>query len=264
MWIDSHCHLNHERIEQMGGASVIARRAKDEADVEGILNICCRISDEFPELLDTTRTLDNAWCTIGTHPHEASDEKEIAISQEKLVEMALSDSRIVGIGETGLDFYYMHASRDAQEENFRKHLRACVETDMPVVVHSRDADDDTIRLISEESGGGKLRGVLHCFSSSRMLAEAAIDAGFFVSFSGILTFKKSGELRSIAKDIPLENLLLETDAPYLAPEPHRKKTNEPSLMVHTGKLLAEIKGVSEEEIASITKENFFRLFDRAK
>jgi TatD DNase family protein len=262
MWIDSHCHLNHNRLLHLGGAAKVAERAGN-AGINGILNICCRINDEFPQILETSRELDNVWCSIGTHPHDASSENEKTITLEKLMEMAQSDPKIVGIGETGLDYYYKHSSKEDQHDNFRKHLRACVKTGLPVIVHSRDAEEDTINIIREEGQGGKLTGVMHCFSSEKILAEAALELGFYVSFSGILTFKKSEELHEIAKEIPLAYLLVETDAPFLAPEPHRKEVNEPALVVHTGKVLAEIKGISEEKIATITKQNFFALFDKA-
>ncbi len=263
MWIDSHCHLNHERLLHLGGAAeVIARAAGSQVD--GVLNVCCRVSDEFRDILDTTRSLSNTWCTLGTHPHEAGDEAEKSFTAEQLAAIASSDSAIIAIGETGLDYYYKFSSHEDQHANFRKHLRVCMETGLPVVVHSRDAEEDTIRLISEEGQGGDLRGVMHCFSSRRILAEKALDLGFYISFSGILTFKNSIELREIARDIPLDRLLLETDAPYLAPEPLRKAINEPALMVHTGRILAEIKHVSPERIAEVTSANFFNLFNRAR
>ncbi len=182
---------------------------------------------------------------------------------DRIAELAVGNSKTVGIGETGLDYYYKHSSREDQRKNFRKHLRACTDTGMPVIVHSRDAEEDTTRILEEEGQGGRLRGVLHCFSSKRILAEKALDMGFYISFSGIITFKKSEELREIAKDIPLDRLLIETDAPFLTPEPYRKEINEPALVVHTGRKLAEIKEISEEDMATASRKNFFSLFDRA-
>ncbi len=262
MYIDSHCHLKHNRLLNLGGPVDVVKNAAD-AGVDGMLTICCRVSDEFPEVLATARQFENVWCTVGTHPHDASNEAEKAVTQEELVRLAQSDPKIVGIGETGLDYFYKHSTPEDQHENFRKHLRVCVETGLPVVVHSRDAEEDTLRLIREEGRGNNLTGVMHCFSSGRELAEGALEEGFYISFSGIVTFAKSEELRGIAKDIPLDRMLVETDAPFLAPEPHRGKINEPALMVHTGKLLAELHNISEEKMASITKENFFKLFKSA-
>lgn len=263
MWIDSHCHIDHGKIGTLGAPGEIVARAR-AAGVDGLLNICCRISDEFPSVLAQARAQDNVWCTIGTHPHEAGDPEEKAVTFEKLVDLARSDPKVVGIGETGLDYFYNHSGVEDQKDSFRKHLRACRETDLPVVVHARDADEDIAQILREESGGGALRGVLHCFSSGRKLAESALDLGFYVSFSGIVTFKKADELRAIAKDIPLDRILVETDAPYLAPEPVRSAVNEPANIVHTGRMLAALREVSEAEMARRTRENFFALFNRAK
>lgn len=263
MWIDSHCHIDHGKIRKLGAPGEIVTRAR-AAGVAGLLNICCRISDEFPEVLAQARAHEDVWCTIGTHPHEAGDPAEKAVTFERLVDLACSDPKIVGIGETGLDYFYGHSTPEDQRESFRRHLRACRETGLPVVVHARDADEDVARILKEESGGGALRGVLHCFSSGRELAEAALALGFYVSFSGIVTFKKADALRAIAKDIPADRILIETDAPYLAPEPVRSAVNEPANIVHTGRVLAALHGVSEVEMARRTRENFFALFERAK
>lgn len=263
MYIDSHCHLTHEKIQPLGGPERIVANAK-AAGVDGMLNICCRISDEFPQVLETAQKFDNVWCTIGTHPHDAGDPAEMAITAAELAELAMGDPKIVGIGETGLDFYYKRSSGADQESSFRKHLQACVETGLPVIIHARDADEDMIRILREAGAGGKLRGVLHCFSSGPKLAGEAINLDFYISFSGILTFANAASLREIARAVPPERLLVETDAPYLAPEPHRGKVNEPALVRHTGKVLAEIHGMSEEDLASITKNNFFDLFTKAK
>lgn len=263
MYIDSHCHLIHKRLLTLGGPEQVIRNA-EQAGVEAMLTICCDIAHEFPQVLELSRQHPNVWCTIGTHPHDAGVAEEKDISQEKLAELALSDPNIVGIGESGLDYYYKNSAVDDQQESFRKHIRACIETGLPLVVHARDADDDIINILREEGQGTGLKGVMHCFSSSRKLGEDALDFGFYISFSGIVTFKHAQELRDFAKDVPLSRLLVETDAPFLAPEPHRGQINEPSLMPHTGKLLAELHGVDEETLASHTKENFFTLFDRAK
>lgn len=263
MWIDSHCHLTHEKIIDLGTPEQLVKTAA-EAGVEGMLNISCQITGDFPRVLDVAKRLDHVWCTIGTHPHDAGNEAEKAITLEKLVEIAGSDPKIVGIGETGLDYYYDNSPREDQEASFRKHIRACLETDLPMVVHARDADEDIARVMKEEAEGKGLKGVMHCFSSGRGLAEFALDFGFYISFSGIVTFKQADELRDIAKDVPLERILVETDAPYLAPTPFRGKTNQPAYAPHTGKVLAELHGIPEEEMAHHTKENFFRLFSKAR
>lgn len=262
MWIDSHCHLNHAKIAPLGAPAEIVKAAREQG-VGGMLTISCRIADEFPGILAMTQTLDHVWCTIGTHPHDAGLEAEKAVTQDDLVKAALSDPKIVGIGETGLDYFYNNSTPEDQQDSFRKHIRACIESDMPMVVHARDADDDIIKIINEENPGGKLTGVMHCFSSTRKLAEAALDFGFYISFSGIITFNKAQELRDIARDVPLDRLLVETDAPYLAPEPHRGAVNQPAFVAHTGRLLAQVHNISEEEMARRTSENFFRLFKRA-
>ena len=170
--------------------------------------------------------------------------------------------RVVGIGECGLDYYYEHSDRKAQQASFEMQLQAALELDLPVIIHSRDADEDTVRIL--KAAGPKLRGVMHCFSGTRYLCDEALSIGFSISCSGILTFKKSQELRDIVKDVPLDKLLVETDSPYLAPMPLRGKRNEPAYTVHTAKVLAELKGISEEELAKITTANFFALFNKAK
>lgn len=262
MYVDSHCHLNHDRLMNIGTPAEIVARA-NAAGVDGMVTICCRISDEFPSVLGIARANARTWCTIGTHPHEAGDPAEKAISQDDLVRMARSDSKIIGIGESGLDYFYKHSPVEDQQESFRKHIRACIETDLPLVVHSRDADDDTMRIIREEGTGTRLKGVMHCFSSGRAMGEDALDFGFYISFSGIVTFPKAPELRDFARDVPLDRILIETDAPYLAPEPFRGKINEPAMVVHTASVLAGIKGIDDLVMAAHTRDNFFRLFDKA-
>ncbi|MCE7886077.1 MAG: TatD family deoxyribonuclease [Alphaproteobacteria bacterium PRO2] len=262
MWIDSHCHLNHSKIAEIGTPETLVTNAR-AAGVDGMLTICCRISDEFPEVLATAKKFDNVWCTIGTHPHDAGKPDELAVTRDKLVALAKSDSKIVGIGESGLDYFYKHSSPEDQDKSFRKHIRACIESDLPLVVHARDADEDIIRTIKEEGAGSNLTGVMHCFSSGRAMAEAALELGFYISFSGILTFKSATELQDIARNVPLDRVLVETDAPYLAPVPHRGKTNQPAYVGETGKYLAHLHQINEETIAKNCKNNFFTLFKRA-
>lgn len=263
MYVDSHCHLNHERLLHLGGAAQVVRNAKS-ANVQGMLSICCRISDEFPEIVKMVEPLENVWCSIATHPHEASEPAEKAVSYNDLVRLARSSSKIVAIGESGLDYYYKLAEVDDQQESFRKHIRACIETDLPLIVHARDADNDIIRIIREEGAGTSLKGVMHCFSSSRKMGEEALECGFYISFSGIVTFKKSVELQEFARVVPADRILIETDAPYLAPEPFRGKINEPALVVHTASMLAQLRGVDESDLAAQTTQNFFTLFNKAR
>jgi TatD DNase family protein len=262
MWIDSHCHLTHTKIREMGSPSDLIAAA-NEAGVEGLLTISCQIRGDFKDQLSVARAHNGVWCSIGTHPHDSGKPEELAVSLEELVALANSDPKIIGIGESGLDYYFDYAPRKDQETSFRKHIRVCLETGLPLIVHSRDAEEDTIRIIREESAGGNLKGVMHCFSSKRILAEAALEMGFYISLSGMVTFKAADELRDIVRDLPLDRLLVETDAPFLAPMPHRGKTNQPAFVTHTGEYLAAMLGIDYMEMARVTKNNFFRLFARA-
>ncbi len=264
MWIDSHCHLNHENNADGDPPADIIARAR-EAGIDGMVNISTEIKGDFPVVLKTAQDHENVWCTAGTHPHDAGIEAEKNVSLNELIILARSDNKIIGIGESGLDYYYNHSEKDDQINSFRKHIQACLETDLPLVVHSREAEEDTIRIIREEGGGkGALRGVMHCFSSKPKLAEEALEEGFYISFSGIVTFKKSTELQDVARMVPLDKILVETDAPFLAPVPLRGKINEPANVIHTGKFLAELLSVDEKEFAAQTTENFFTLFNKAK
>ena len=263
MWIDSHCHLNHESVVQEDAPATIVERAHD-AGVQGMLNICCRVAEEFDAVLATTQQFADVWCSVGTHPHDAGREDEMAVSEEQLVAKALSDANVIGIGESGLDYHYDNSPREAQQASFRKHIRACMRTEMPLIVHAREADEDIIRIIREETQGEPINGVMHCFSSTPEMGREALELGFYISFSGILTFKKSQELRDFAQEVPMDKLLVETDAPFLAPEPYRGKRNEPALVGYTGRKLAELKGLDEDKMASHCNENFFNLFPRAR
>ncbi|MEM7679848.1 MAG: TatD family hydrolase [Pseudomonadota bacterium] len=264
MWIDSHCHLTHERMIETYTPEELVQNAR-EAGVEGMLNISCGIKGDFVDVLSTAKQFDNVWCAVGTHPHNAGDQAEQGVSQEELVKLAHSDDKIIGIGETGLDYYYDYAPRDLQEQSFRKHIRACIEADMPIVIHARDADEDIARIMFEEEGARtNLRGVMHCFSSGAELAQKALDFGFYISFSGIITFKQAEKLREIAKNVPLERILVETDAPFLAPVPYRGQTNQPAYVSHTGQVIADIHNINKESLASHSKNNFFTLFNKAK
>jgi TatD DNase family protein len=253
--IDSHCHLDFPdfgpEVEE-----VVARA--HGAGVGLMLTISTKVS-EFDRVRAVAERFPHVYCTVGIHPHEAASEPETDTAT--LVEMA-RHPKVVGIGETGLDYFYEHSPREAQQRNFRAHIAAARETGLPLVVHTRDADEDTAQILVEEMGKGAYPGLLHCFSSGLQLAEKALEIGFYISLSGILTFKNAVELRETAAKVPMERLLVETDAPYLAPVPKRGKRNEPSFVVHTAEKLAEVKGVSAAELAEATTANFLRLFSR--
>lgn len=263
MWIDSHCHLNHDKLQPLGEAEKVVAAA-NAAGIDGMVSINCQIAEEFQGLVDLVTPLKNVWCTIGTHPHDASAEAEKAITLDELIRLSQSSPKVVGVGESGLDYFYKNSSVEDQHSSFRKHIQACLATDLPLVIHARDADEDVIRLLREETNGKGMRGVMHCFSSGAKMAEEAVDLGFHISFSGILTFKNSEELRNIARRVPLDRLLVETDSPYLAPEPYRGKTNQPAYVSHTGTVLAHLHEMLPEKMAAITTENFFSLFNKAK
>jgi len=215
---------------------------------------------EFPAIFQLTKEYDNIYCSVGVHPHEA--EKEVDVTTQELIEKA-SLPKVIGIGETGLDYFYEHSPRIPQQEVFRKHIHAAQATGLPLIVHTRDAEEDTMRIMEEEYAKAKFTGLIHCFTASKDLAERSIAIGFYISISGILTFPKAETLRDTVATLPLEKLLVETDAPYLAPAPHRGKRNEPAFTRHTLSALAALKGVSEEECARITTDNFFNLFSKA-
>lgn len=261
MWIDSHCHLNHERNEKM--PDELVREAFD-ADISGMMTINTKIHDEFDEILGVANAHDNVWCSVGTHPHSASDAQEKAFAVQDIVKRVRDNDKCIAIGETGLDYFYDYATREDQEVSFRKHCAAAREAGVPVIIHARDADDDVIRILKEEGAGKDLRGVLHCFSSGAAMAREALDFGFTISFSGIVTFPKATELQEIAKSVPLDRILVETDAPFLAPHPYRGKCNAPAMVSLVGKKLAELHNIDEETMARYSTENFFRLFNKAK
>ena len=256
MLVDSHCHLDFPEFAPQLDA-VVARAG--DAGVGVCVTIGTRLSG-FERVHEIAELFPNVYCSIGIHPHDA--EKEPLKDESPLIERAKL-AKVVGIGETGLDYFYEHAPRQAQVANFRAHIAAARETKLPLIVHTRDADDDTIAVLREEMDRGAFTGVIHCFTGTRRLAEASLELGFYISVSGIATFKKSDELRAVLRDVPMERLLVETDAPSLAPMPLRGKTNEPSFVVHTAAALAALKGVSAEELAAATTDNFFRLFTRA-
>lgn len=257
MLVDSHCHLDFPDFGEEVEAIVGRARA---AGVVRMVTICTHVS-RFAQVAAVAERFDDVLCSVGVHPHHA--EPELAEATEAHLIALAKHPKVVGIGETGLDYFYDRSPRDAQHESFRRHIRVCLETGLPLLVHTRDADEDTMRIIREEATGARLTGLLHCFSSGRRLAEEAVAFGLHISLSGIVTFRKSEELRAIVADLPLDRLLVETDAPFLAPLPYRGKRNEPAYVAETAAVVAAVKGVAPAELARITTANFFRLFTRA-
>jgi TatD DNase family protein len=251
--VDSHCHLDFPDFA--ADLDAIMERAA-AADVTRVVSISTRVR-QFDKLLAIVERFANVFGSIGTHPHYAHEELDVTI--EELLERS-RHPKVVAIGEAGLDYHYDYSPRDAQEIGFRRHIAAARATGLPLVVHAREADADIARILEEESGKGAFPAVLHCFTASRELALRAIDLGFYIGFTGILTFKKSEELRAIAAALPADRILVETDAPYLAPGKFRGKRNEPSYVTQTATALAATRGVTLDEIARQTTENFFRLF----
>ncbi len=257
MLIDSHCHLDFPELAS-DEAGVLARART--AGVGGMLTIGTRL-DQFERVRAIAERHDHVWCSVGVHPHEAKEEGQR--TPDRLIE-ATRHPKVVGIGETGLDFYYEHSPRDEQMESFRAHISASRQTGLPLIVHTRDADRETIDVLEEEAGKGAFPGLIHCFSSGAEVASHALALGLYISISGIVTFKAAEALRGIVRDIPLDRLLVETDSPYLAPVPKRGRTNEPAYVAHTAAKVAELKGVSVDELKAATTENFFRLFAKAE
>jgi TatD DNase family protein len=253
MLVDSHCHIDF--AEPDARPALIARARA--AGVATMLTIGTK-AEELPEVIEIASSDPDIWATVGVHPHEAAATPDSAI--DRMAAM-VSHPKVVGIGETGLDFHYDHSPRDRQAQLFRAQCRLARAAGLPVIVHSRDADAETAAILAEE---GMSKGVIHCFSTSRALSEPALALGFHISISGIVTFKNADELRGIVAEIPLDRLLIETDAPYLAPVPLRGKTNEPAFIVHTAAKVAELKGISVEELGRATSDNFFRLFGKAR
>lgn len=258
MLVDHHCHLDFPQFaDDLEG---VVARAK-AAGVGSLVTICTRVA-KFETLTAIAERFDDVYCSVGTHPHFADEEH--GIPAQDLVRLA-AHPKVVAIGEAGLDYYYQKSSASKQADGFREHIKAARETGLPLEIHARDADDDTIEILAKaHREDGPFPAVLHCFTGGRELAMRAMDLGLYISFSGVVTFKKSDDLRSIAADVPVERILVETDAPYLAPVPFRGKTNEPAKVVHTAKVVAETRGLSPEEFAKITTDNFFRYYEKAK
>lgn len=257
MLVDSHCHLNFPDFkDDLDG---VIQRAR-EAGV-GVMQTICTEIEEFDEVRGIAERYEGVYCSIGVHPNDSGKSK-IVPAEELMVHC--SHEKVIGIGETGLDYHYEKADRATQKTSFLEHIKAGQATGLPVIIHTRDADDDTASILKLEKSKANFNGLLHCFTSSKQLANKAVEMGFYISLSGIITFKNAVAIRDAIADVPLDRLLIETDSPYLAPIPHRGKRNEPSFVMFVNKMLADIKNISEEECASITTKNFFDLFTKAK
>ncbi|WP_112805095.1 TatD family hydrolase [Ensifer sp.] len=255
MLIDTHCHLDFPDFEAERDAIIERARA---AGVGQMITISTRVK-RFDTILAIANAYPNVFCSVGTHPHNADEELDITV--DELVRLS-AHPKVVAIGEAGLDYFYDNAPRDAQAEGLRRHIAAARQTGLPLVIHSRSADDDMAAILTEETGKGAFPFLLHCFSSGPDLARVGVELGGYVSFSGILTFPKSEELREIAKTVPHDRMIVETDAPYLAPKPFRGKRNEPAYVAHTAEVLADTIGVSRDEIATLTTANALRVFSK--
>jgi TatD DNase family protein len=257
MLIDHHCHLDFpDFADDLDG--LIARA--QSAGVGMLVSISTRIR-RFAALLRIAEAYDNVLCSVGTHPHYAHEELDIPV--EEIVRLA-QHPKVVAIGEAGLDYHYDNSPRAAQERGFRNHIAAARATGLPLVIHAREADADVAAILEEETAKGAFPAVLHCYTGGAELARRALDLGLYVSFSGIVTFKRSDALREVAQAVPLERMLVETDAPYLAPGKYRGKRNEPAYVVETAAVLARLKGIAPEALAEATTDNFFRLYNKAE
>ncbi len=254
--IDSHCHLNYEGLVER--QDEVLENARN-AGVAGFLNISTR-KREWADIIAVAERNDDVWASVGVHPHEADSHPDLGA--EALVEGA-DHPRVIAIGECGLDYYYDNSDRRSQRERFQAHIEASRQTGLPLVVHTRDAEEDTAEILGRAVGEGGVSGVLHCFTGSAELAKKALDLGFFISLSGIVTFKNAQDLQETARKVPLDSLLVETDSPFLAPVPHRGRKCEPAFVADTARFVAELRGDDPETFAEATTENFFRLFSRA-
>lgn len=252
--IDTHCHLDYD-VFKVQMPEVLERCR--QAGVEKMITISTRLS-KAEEIIAIAERHENIYCSIGIHPHHVHEAGE-EFDRDKMLSY-LNHPKVVAIGEAGLDYFYETAPKDIQKRAFRQQLELCLERDLPIVIHTRQAEEDTWEILSEMSQGGKLRGVLHCFTSADWLAEKALEIGFYISMSGIVTFKKSDQLQALAKRLPQDRILVETDAPYLAPVPMRGSSNEPSYVKYVAMFLAELRGEAYAEFAKATTDNAQRLF----
>lgn len=255
MLVDSHCHLDFADFAEERDA--VIQRALD-VGVKRMVTICTRVR-KFDQILSIAEQYEEVYCSVGTHPNNAHE--ELDITADDLIRLSKHE-KVVAIGEAGLDYHYDYSTPEAQSQGLRVHIEAARQTQLPLIIHARSADDDMARILEEETKKGEFPFILHCFSSTQALAEKGIELGGYISFSGILTFKNSAEIREVAKNTPRDRLLVETDAPFLAPMPHRGKRNEPAYVANTANVLAETIGVSHEEIRATTTDNVFRLFTK--
>jgi TatD DNase family protein len=256
MFIDSHCHLNYKGLAEDQAGVIERARA---AGVDAMLNISTRAA-EWGEVIAVAEREPDVWASVGIHPHDADAHPDV--ETETLVGQA-AHPRVVGIGESGLDFYYDHSDRNRQRASFRAHIAAARETGLPLIVHTRDAEEDTGAILTDEMGTGRFPGVIHCFTASADFARLALDLGFYISISGIVTFKNAKDLQATARDLPADRLLIETDSPFLAPVPHRGRPCEPAFVADTARFLADLRGESVEALAAQTSANFRALFAKA-
>lgn len=257
MLIDSHCHLNYKGLVE--DQAQVLDRAR-ESGVRGFLNISTR-QREWADVVGTAERENDVWASIGIHPHEADAHADLG---EAVLLEAAAHPRVIAIGETGLDYYYDHSDRQVQQDLFRAHIRVSRETGLPLIVHTRDAEEDTTRIIAEEMGKGAFPALIHCFTASAQFAARMLELGLTISLSGIVTFKNAKDLQAIAAELPEDRLLVETDAPFLAPVPHRGKTCEPAFVADTCAFVAVLRGTSQEALADRTGANFFKLFSKAR
>jgi len=257
MLADSHCHLNYKGLIEEQQAVLARARARG---VTAMLNISTR-EREWDDVIATAEREPDVWATVGIHPHEA--DQHAHVDTAKLIAKT-RHPRVVGIGESGLDYYYDHSDRERQRASFRAHIAAARETGLPIIVHTRDAEEDTAEILRDEMGKGAYPGVIHCFTASGAFADIALDLGFYISISGIVTFKNAKDLQETAARLPLGKLLIETDAPFLAPVPHRGKTGEPSFVADTAAFLAELRGESVDLFTDTTARNFHALFAKTR
>lgn len=257
MLVDSHCHLNYKGLVEQQG-EVLARAR--ENGVTAMLNIATR-ECEWDDVIGLAEQESDVWASVGIHPHEADG--HTGVDAVKLVAKA-SHARVIGIGETGLDYYYDHSDRSQQRASFREHIQASRQTGLPIIIHTRDAEQDTAQILSEEMAVGDFKGVIHCFTASADFARKSLDLGLYISLSGIVTFKNASDIQDVAKWLPADRILVETDAPFLAPVPHRGRTGEPGFVADTARFVAKLRGEGEDALAVQTTENFYRLFSKAR
>ena len=256
MFVDSHCHLNYKGLVEQQ-AEILARAR--ESGVSAMLNISTR-EREWDEVIGLAEHETDVWASVGIHPHEA--DHHIGMDSAKLIAKS-AHPRVIAIGETGLDYYYDHSDRAQQCTSFREHIKAARETGLPIIIHTRDAEADTSAILTEEMEAGDFPGVIHCFTASADFARTALNLGLYISLSGIVTFKNAKDIQDVAKWLPEDRLLVETDSPFLAPIPHRGKTGEPAFVADTARFVAQLRGVTEEVLAEQTSDNFYRLFSKA-